>query len=174
MRGVGRVDARRDPELMDRRPEPGLADTLPEVRARIESRLALLRFHPDAESHIAILHQETCRACPGKWCNYFCPSAVYEYNLDGGENRVAYEQCVECGTCRIGCPYRNIDWRPPRGGFGVEHRYGGRDALASDRSPVEAGAVRPGCGVILPWDGMESAGEEGARCGAVRADGRRR
>ncbi len=112
------------PGAADTRPDPGLADTLPELRARIESRLALLRLHPDGESHIAIFSQDTCRACPEKWCNYFCPAAVYEFDAGRAENRVAYEQCIECGTCRIGCPYRNIEWRPPRGGFGVQHRYG--------------------------------------------------
>ncbi|MBU1208420.1 MAG: hypothetical protein KKH04_16085 [Proteobacteria bacterium] len=28
---------------------------------------------------------------------------------------VAYEGCLECGSCRIGCPHLNIEWRFPRG-----------------------------------------------------------
>ena len=37
---------------------------------------------------------------------------------------VAYENCLECGDCQIVCPYDNIDWSYPRGGFGVAYKYG--------------------------------------------------
>ena len=32
--------------------------------------------------------------------------------------------CVECGVCKIVCPYDNFDWRYPRGGYGVRYKYG--------------------------------------------------
>lgn len=105
-------------------PRDGRPEGLVEMRRRAEARLYLSRFKADEESHIRIRDQELCRRCPEKWCNYICPSVVYQYD-DGAElNRVAWEGCVECGTCRIGCPYRNIDWEYPRGGFGIQHRYG--------------------------------------------------
>lgn len=104
--------------------DPGLDQALPDLRKRIEQKLYLDRFQVDAESHLAIIDQDTCRKCPEKWCNYFCPAAVYEFDEATGRNLVAYEGCVECGTCRIGCPYRNIAWRYPRGGYGIQHRLG--------------------------------------------------
>ncbi|MEK6545549.1 MAG: ferredoxin family protein, partial [Nitrospinota bacterium] len=32
------------------------------------------------------------------------------------------EGCLECGTCRIACEF--IEWRNPKGGYGVCYRYG--------------------------------------------------
>jgi NAD-dependent dihydropyrimidine dehydrogenase PreA subunit len=40
------------------------------------------------------------------------------------EFTVSYEGCLECGTCMIACSEGAIDWRNPRGGFGVSLRYG--------------------------------------------------
>jgi ferredoxin like protein len=37
---------------------------------------------------------------------------------------VNHEGCLECGTCRIGCPHLNIDWRFPKGGYGISHKFG--------------------------------------------------
>jgi len=37
---------------------------------------------------------------------------------------VSYEGCLECGSCRIGCPHLNIEWRFPTGGYGISHRFG--------------------------------------------------
>lgn len=108
----------------DRAPDPGLEETRPALRRAVEEALYRNRFQVDEESHLTVISQETCRACPEKWCNYICPAAVYEFDAALGENLVYYEGCLECGTCRIACPYRNIDWRFPRGGFGVQYRYG--------------------------------------------------
>lgn len=99
-------------------------ERLAEIRRRIEQKLYLNRYQVDGESHITIIDQDTCRRCPEKWCNYLCPAAVYEFDPGASRNLVAYEGCLECGTCRIGCPYRNIEWRYPRGSYGVQHRQG--------------------------------------------------
>lgn len=120
VRGNGRPETPRE----DRSEDPGLGETLPETRRRIEAKLYLDRFRVDGEAHIRIIDQAVCRECPEKWCNYFCPAAVYEYDAADDRNLVGWEGCVECGTCRIGCPYRNIDWRYPRGGFGIQHKFG--------------------------------------------------
>ncbi|MBI3752904.1 MAG: hypothetical protein HY266_02515 [Deltaproteobacteria bacterium] len=43
--------------------------------------------------------------------------------MDEKENiAISFEACLECGTCRIACEF--IDWKNPRGGFGVCYRYG--------------------------------------------------
>ena len=37
---------------------------------------------------------------------------------------VERSRCIECGTCRILCPYYNVSWKYPRGGFGVAYKFG--------------------------------------------------
>ena len=89
----------------------------------IEDKLFLDRFQVDDQSHIKILNPEIClQDCQDQPCLYFCPARVY--SCEDGEMHVAYEGCLECGSCRIGCPYLNIDWSFPRGGYGVRHRFG--------------------------------------------------
>jgi ferredoxin like protein len=31
---------------------------------------------------------------------------------------------LECGSCRIACPLLNIEWRFPKGGYGISHKFG--------------------------------------------------
>ena len=75
--------------------------------------------------HISIANQDVCRdRCSGKYCNYFCPAGVYEWDEAKQETIVSFGNCVECGACAIGCPYDNIVCTTPRGGFGVQFRHG--------------------------------------------------
>ncbi|WP_192902944.1 ferredoxin family protein, partial [Pelotomaculum propionicicum] len=44
---------------------------------------------------------------------------------EDGELSFDYAGCLECGTCRIICPKEGaISWQYPRGGFGINFRYG--------------------------------------------------
>jgi ferredoxin like protein len=90
----------------------------------VENRLFLNRYNVDEKrSHLKVIDQQVCRAkCPEKWCNYFCPAEVYKWQED--ETTVAYLACLECGTCRVGCPWANIEWVYPRGGYGVSYKFG--------------------------------------------------
>lgn len=91
----------------------------------IKDKLYKDRFKPDKVSHLIIKDPEVClRHCAEKWCTRFCPAEVYEWEEEQKRILVAYEGCVECGTCRIGCPFLNIEWHNPRGGFGVVWKYG--------------------------------------------------
>ena len=91
---------------------------------RIEDRLSLVKYTPDKVSHLVIKSAKTCLSCEDRPCLYFCPASVYRWDETEEKITVAYEGCFECGACRIACPYDNIDWRLPRGGFGVAYRYG--------------------------------------------------
>jgi len=51
-----------------------------------------------------------------------CPAGGYSYREDEGLS-VAYENCLECGSCKIVCEFDNIDWSYPPGGFGVVYRW---------------------------------------------------
>ena len=86
---------------------------------RLEEKLYLLRHVVDEESHISV-DQEACGKCEGRWCMYVCPAGVYTYVEP--KVHIAYENCVECGTCRISCPF--ISWVNPKGGTGISYRYG--------------------------------------------------
>ncbi len=77
----------------------------------------------EADPHLRIIDQQTCRACTTKPCTVTCPVDNYRAEADG-RTSILWESCIECGTCRIVCPYENISWKYPAGGFGVSYRYG--------------------------------------------------
>ncbi len=90
----------------------------------IEDKLFLNRFRVDATPHLKVLDPQVCvRECREQPCLNFCPARVYTIGENGKIN-VAHEGCLECGSCRIGCPHMNIEWRFPRGGYGVRHKFG--------------------------------------------------
>jgi ferredoxin like protein len=89
---------------------------------KLEDKLFLNKFKPDERSHIDIVSQDVCAQCPEKWCTIVCPAAVYHW--DGEKTVVSYENCIECGACRMICPYHNISCVMPRGGFGIQYKYG--------------------------------------------------
>lgn len=89
---------------------------------KIDDKLATLRFICDNKSHITV-DIEKCKKCESKNCLYFCPADVYSKD-DVKIISVDYENCLECGTCRICCPYNAISWNYPEGGHGVRYRFG--------------------------------------------------
>jgi ferredoxin like protein len=94
-----------------------------QMRMRIDEKLFLDRFRVDEESHIRIVDDAKCmEECKRQPCLYFCPANVYRLEKD--RISVAYEGCLECGSCRIACPQLNIEWRLPTGGFGIRHKFG--------------------------------------------------
>ncbi|GMR04587.1 MAG: 4Fe-4S dicluster domain-containing protein [Thermodesulfobacteriota bacterium] len=89
----------------------------------LAEKLFLLKFEVDKESHL-IVNAELCRECEERACLDTCPSGVYSWEEDKKEVTISYEGCLECGTCRIACGEGAIEWRNPRGGFGVSYRFG--------------------------------------------------
>jgi ferredoxin like protein len=97
-------------------------ETLPDVY--VDDLLMSLKYFIDEESaHLSIIDQAVCSRCEYKPCLYFCPVGAYSQSNEG-RILVAYQSCVECGSCRVGCPYKNIKWELPRGGFGVAYKFG--------------------------------------------------
>jgi ferredoxin like protein len=90
----------------------------------IEEKLGLLTFKNDHQSHIKIMEADVCLKCVNKPCVTGCPAKVYEWDKAQEKIIVSYENCIECGAARMLCPYNNIEWNPPRGGFGVQYKYG--------------------------------------------------
>ncbi|MBJ7613589.1 MAG: 4Fe-4S dicluster domain-containing protein [Candidatus Dormibacteraeota bacterium] len=93
---------------------------------KLTDKLFTNRYVEDTgHPHIEIANQDVCRdRCSGKYCNFFCPAGVYEWDEEKRETVVSFGNCVECGACSIGCPYDNIICFTPRGGFGVQFRNG--------------------------------------------------
>ena len=90
----------------------------------IEERLFMIRYKAAEQSHLVIKDQETCLHCKTKECNFFCPADVYEWHPDEKKTSVAFENCIECGTCRLACPHDNIEWVYPTGGHGITYKLG--------------------------------------------------
>ncbi len=93
-----------------------------EENVNIDKKLATLSFICDNKSHIAVDFKK-CQKCKTKDCLYVCPAKVYDIEQDGTLN-IEYENCLECGTCRICCPHDAINWNCPNGSKGVRYRFG--------------------------------------------------
>jgi ferredoxin like protein len=92
------------------------------LKATIEDKLFLVKFKSDKDSHIEV-DQDKFKADKFKAVLYICPAKTYELNEETGECMVAFENCLECGTCRVACG-EYVTWKYPRGGFGVQYRFG--------------------------------------------------
>lgn len=92
-------------------------------RLSVEQLLGFNKFAVDDEEAHIVLNKEICSSCKNKPCTFACPAGLY--TLKDGEISFDYAGCLECGTCRVVCPYpRAISWQYPRGGFGIAFRYG--------------------------------------------------
>jgi ferredoxin like protein len=90
----------------------------------VAEKLTKNAIKQDAESHIAV-DAEACRTrCTERHCIRVCPAALYEWNAEAGRMVVEHAGCLECGTCLVACREEALSWRYPRGGFGVQYRYG--------------------------------------------------
>ena len=95
----------------------------PPKKSTLEDKLYLVKFKVDKEPHLRIIDPNVCTTvCKEQGCLYVCP--VQNYTLQDGKVNLSWEGCVECGSCRVTCKFENIDWKYPRGGFGVLFRLG--------------------------------------------------
>jgi ferredoxin like protein len=101
---------------------PELRESLPTVN--VDDLLVAVKYYVDEDNaHIQIKDPGTCGQCEQNPCLDFCPVSVFTMDAIG-KIHVGYQACVECGSCRIGCPYANVDWELPRGGYGVAYKFG--------------------------------------------------
>ena len=82
----------------------------------VDEKLALLKYKSDTNSHITV-DNEVCATCKTKDCLNVCPAKVYK--KDGDSIKIEYENCLECGACRIACQKNAIKWEYPSSGCGV-------------------------------------------------------
>ncbi len=81
--------------------------------------LVSYRVHPEA--HIR-LNSDVCRECVHRVCTVACPARCYTWSEERGRVELAYEACLECGTCLLVCDQGALDWRYPHGGYGARFR----------------------------------------------------
>jgi len=90
----------------------------------VEERLYADEHRPDRVSHLALAAPARCGECVRRECTTVCPAQTYVWDADSGQLAVRFENCLECGACRLVCPHKNIAWRQPMGGMGICYRYG--------------------------------------------------
>ena len=92
---------------------------------KIKDKLFLASYRHDSQSHLSILDPEICLTkCHDKPCTRFCPADVYSWNDESQKIDIGYENCLETAACRVGCPFLNIKYENPRGGMGVQFKFG--------------------------------------------------
>ena len=84
----------------------------------IQDKLATIKYNCGNKSHL-IIDVTKCENCKEKTCTHICPAAVYEADENLEEIVVQYENCLECGACRVACPKGAISWEYPSAGQGV-------------------------------------------------------
>ena len=88
----------------------------------MEERLLKTRFLVDPGNPHINLETSFCAECLDTPCLTVCPTQCY---IQEKERLIFnWENCIECGSCRLICPAESITWNYPRGGFGVCYRYG--------------------------------------------------
>ena len=94
-------------------------------RLSVAERLGTDSFATDKESHLRLSDPKLCESCELKPCIRVCPAEVYHW--EEGRLLIHHENCLELGACRIACHRIGrgaLLWEYPRGGKGVQLRYG--------------------------------------------------
>lgn len=89
----------------------------------IDDKLAKIKYVSDEISHLSV-DFEVCNHCENRTCTIVCPANVYEWIEEENKLIINYENCLECGACRIACAQSNIQWAYPKGTSGVTFKYG--------------------------------------------------
>jgi len=93
------------------------------IAESIDDKLFTVKYKPDTKSHL-IPDQEKCKICLNRVCTHICPANVYEWDDVQAKLNVGYENCLECGACRIACTHKCIEWNYPTGSCGVVFKAG--------------------------------------------------
>lgn len=89
----------------------------------IDDKLFTIKSIPDNVSHLNPDNIQ-CQTCETKACNFVCPANVYEWDEENEKLIVKYENCLECGACRIACEKQCLKWEYPKGTKGVKFKLG--------------------------------------------------
>jgi len=87
----------------------------------LDEKLFTVRRKPITHSHIR-LDEDLCKNCPKRTCTYICPADVYTWDESAQKMEINYENCLECGSCRVACAMDNIEWSNPVWGEGISYK----------------------------------------------------
>ena len=104
--------------------QPTVPDT-PEIENEsIEDRLYTVKYSDSGKSHLDVKVEGICEEkCTNYECVNACPADVWR-SEGGGVPTIAYENCLECSSCRFACPSDNVEWTYPDTGGGVVFKHG--------------------------------------------------
>jgi ferredoxin like protein len=88
----------------------------------LNEKLHRVRYRVNRGKPHIRLNLERCTQCAERVCLTLCP--VENFFMEAQEVMLKWEDCLECGACRIACPLGALDWDYPDGGFGISYRYG--------------------------------------------------
>ncbi len=98
--------------------------TTPEIaNDSMEDRLYTVKYDDAGDSHLDVKVPDICADCETNDCEKTCPANVWRTGEDGVP-QIAYENCLECSSCRYACPYDNVVWEYPETGSGVTYKHG--------------------------------------------------
>lgn len=90
----------------------------------LEDRLYTVKYEDPGESHLDVKIEGICAdKCREGACVDVCPANVWRRGEDGVP-KIAYENCLECSSCRFACPENNVVWTYPDRGTGVTYKNG--------------------------------------------------
>ena len=92
-------------------------------KMNLDKNLSTLKYTPDTESHLKPCEAD-CLTCKYRPCTNVCPAGVYEWLENENKMLVKYENCLECGACRIVCEKKSLGWQYPKGTKGVIFKRG--------------------------------------------------
>jgi len=91
----------------------------------IEDRLYTVKYEDPGDSHLDVKLPGICEEkCVTQDCVSVCPANVWRIEGESGVPSIAYENCLECGSCRWACQHGNVVWEYPENGSGVSYKYG--------------------------------------------------
>lgn len=92
-------------------------------KTNIDDKLFKVKCTPSDACHLKV-SDDICRLCDSKACTFVCPANVYEWDEERQKLIIGYENCLECGACRIACEKKSIEWNYPKGTNGVTFKFG--------------------------------------------------
>ncbi|SFC34886.1 ferredoxin like protein [Halobiforma haloterrestris] len=89
----------------------------------MEDRLYTVKYDDPGDSHLDVKVTDVCAECETNDCVRVCPANVWREG-DDGVPHIAYENCLECSSCRFACTYDNVVWTYPERGAGMTYKHG--------------------------------------------------
>ena len=91
-------------------------------KTSIDDKLFSVKTKSSDKSHL-VAELQKCKKCNERCCLHICPANVYSWNEKENTLEIAYENCLECGACRIACPNKALIWNYPESGCGITYKY---------------------------------------------------